>query len=88
MYQDDNEEWRDPSDEPPAEFVVLDKWFESGMYERIARDATLGCRDSKELIKKIDLFLDSAQFHLKRDDKQRIDYELKQLTALVQDFIQ
>ena len=78
--------WDDKPDAPY--FKILDEWFSSSIYEGIARDADVGCKDSIEAMDKINGYLDSAAFHLNTGkSRQRIDYELSQFADYVKEYL-
>jgi len=76
--------------EGEGDIGLLDEWFASDTWNRVCEDAGGGDEDSIELMKSIELFLKSLIFRIEGDKdhshKERVDYELKQLHMLIENF--
>ena len=66
---------------------ILDLWFESSAWRQITEDSVNGCKDSTELMERINDQLGSLIFHLQNESNaEKIEYELKYFVQLCTDF--
>ena len=66
---------------------VMDRWFNSDVWEVICEDADQGDQDSIELMEEISNHLGSLTFHLKNESgHDRVQYEMSYFTKLCDDF--
>lgn len=66
---------------------VMEKWFDSDVWEDIIHDGDRGCPDSIELMEEISQHLGSLTWHLQNQSSEdRIIYELRYFSQLCDDF--
>tara|TARA_R110002110_G_scaffold51016_1_gene150303 strand:- start:464 stop:748 length:285 start_codon:yes stop_codon:yes gene_type:complete len=68
---------------------LLDEWFSGPLWRRVCDEANDGDADSMALMENVNTILASLLFHMQSNtDKHRVDYELTQFRAVIDDFIQ
>lgn len=66
---------------------VLDLWFSSDAWKQISDDSEKGCKDSIELMERVNDQLGNLIFHLSNEsNEQKILYEIKFFVDLCNDF--
>lgn len=66
---------------------ILDLWFESEAWKQITKDGLDGCKDSIELMERVNDQLGNLIFHLTNESNaEKIVYELNFFVNLCNDF--
>ena len=92
MKNDEYNLFGDWNDRPIGDSIsieILDRWFDSEVWDQICEEADYGDEDSVEFMETISNHLANMIFHLeKNSSKSRIDYELKAFSDLVKDYLE
>lgn len=68
-------------------FDIIDKWFDSDIWNSIVTEASKDCPDSLELMQTVSDDLTNLIFHMQNNSgDDRVQYELKKFQKLIKDF--